>query len=550
MRSRTSRGITRPGDQTSQWRFEFSSITGTCTWRCWQWLKQRSSSSRPTPECCIGFDPQTHQRRRAVRPAVLARPAVRRDHVRLHGGHGPVQLPSALAARRAAGARRRQRADRRAHHRRHLLSASRSCTSGRGALLLQHCARVRRRRAGARDLVDTLVDEDLFKRRVLVYGAGRRAGSIARLRRRSDRRGFVVVGYLAAAGDAPSEIRRDRQAAARPICSACAPTQRVDEIVVAMDDRRQQFPMDQLLECRLEGVEIVELVSFLERETGKVRLDILNPSWMIFSEGFRQGRIHATLERMFDIVASLVLLVLAAPLMLLTALAIKLIEGPRATIFYRQVRVGQYGKPFRLLKFRSMSEDAEADGKAQWAQKNDSRVTRIGAFIRLTRIDELPQILNVLRGEMSFVGPRPERPEFVARAQRAHSVLPRAPLDQAGHHRLGAAVLSVRLVRAGCDREAAVRSVLRQEPQPAVLYRDTGADRRSDRVGEGGALASAAPRTSGPGAAACTRSGNDEGNRLDQLRHRGARLRGADRPAGGELAWAPSGRRTSSQPAR
>jgi len=284
---------------------------------------------------------------------------------------------------------------------------------GRGALMLSTALAF----GGVvlvRAIWDTLVDEDLFKRRVLVYGAGRRAGSIARLRRRSDRRGFMVVGYLPAAGDAPSEIpETDKLRQRGDLLSLCV-EQRVDEIVVAMDDRRQQFPMDQLLECRLEGVEIVDLVSFLERETGKVRLDILNPSWMIFSEGFRQGRIHSTLERMFDIVASLALLVLAAPLMLLTALAIKLMEGLRATIFYRQVRVGQYGKPFRLLKFRSMSENAEADGKAQWAQKNDSRVTRIGAIIRLTRIDELPQILNVLRGEMSFVGPRPERPEFVA----------------------------------------------------------------------------------------------------------------------------------------
>ncbi len=264
-----------------------------------------------------------------------------------------------------------------------------------------------------RTAFDKLVNEDVFKRRVLVYGAGRRAASIAKLRRRSDRRGFIIVGYVPADGDEPSGVPESEKINADSdlwsICRAHA----VDEIVVAMDDRRRQFPMDELLECRLEGVEIVDLVSFLERETGKVRLDVLNPSWMIFSEGFRQGRIHSMFERTFDVLASLVLLTLAMPVMALTALAIKITEGPRATIFYRQVRVGQYGRPFRLLKFRSMREDAEQDGKAQWAQKNDSRVTRIGAFIRLTRIDELPQILNVLRGEMSFVGPRPERPEFV-----------------------------------------------------------------------------------------------------------------------------------------
>lgn len=283
---------------------------------------------------------------------------------------------------------------------------------GRGALLLSAALAF----GGVvivRTVFDTMVDEDVFKRRVLIYGAGRRADSIARLRRRSDRRGFVVCGYVAAEGDDASSVpATETISGPEDLLNLCA-TRRVDEIVVAMDDRRRRFPMEQLLECRLEGVEIIELVSFLERETGKVRLDILNPSWMIFSEGFRQGRIHGTFERVFDVVASLALLALAGPFMLLTAIAIKLVEGPRATIFYRQVRVGQYGRPFKLLKFRSMREDAERDGKAQWAQKNDSRVTAIGSFIRTTRIDELPQILNVLRGEMSFVGPRPERPEFV-----------------------------------------------------------------------------------------------------------------------------------------
>ncbi|MDY6945969.1 MAG: TIGR03013 family XrtA/PEP-CTERM system glycosyltransferase [Pseudomonadota bacterium] len=268
----------------------------------------------------------------------------------------------------------------------------------------------------ARIIFDTLVDEDLFKRRVMVYGSGRRATSIARLRRRSDRRGFVVVGFVPTEEDESTDVPPAEKLPTTVDLLTLCEKHRVDEIVVAMDDRRRRFPMDQLLECRLEGVEILELVSFLERETGKVRLDLLNPSWMIFSEGFGRGRIHDSLERAFDILASLLLLVVAAPLMVLTALAIKISEGPKASIFYRQVRVGQYGRPFRLLKFRSMREDAEKDG-AQWATKNDSRVTAIGAFTRLTRIDELPQILNVLRGEMSFVGPRPERPEFVGQLE-------------------------------------------------------------------------------------------------------------------------------------
>lgn len=282
---------------------------------------------------------------------------------------------------------------------------------GRGALL----AAVLVAFAGcaiARLTFDRVADEDVFKRRVLIYGAGKRAQSIARLRRRSDRRGFVPVGYVAADGDDPNGVREsDRINASRSLLEICRELQ-ADEIVVAMDDRRRQFPMEELLECRLGGVEIIELISFLERETGKVRLDVLNPSWMIFSEGFRKGRIHASLERAFDLLASFSLLVLALPFMLLTAIAIKVTEGPRASIFYRQIRVGQHGKLFGVLKFRSMREDAERNG-AQWATKGDSRVTKVGAFIRLTRIDELPQILNVLRGHMSFVGPRPERPEFV-----------------------------------------------------------------------------------------------------------------------------------------
>jgi sugar transferase (PEP-CTERM system associated) len=265
-----------------------------------------------------------------------------------------------------------------------------------------------------RVLFDWLVDDNLFKRRVLVYGAGRMAGTIATLRRRSDRRGFAVVGYYAAEGDAHGEISAEQRVDAADLLQYCARNQ-IDEIVVAMDDRRRRFPMDQLLECRLDGIDIVDVVTFLERETGKVRLDVLNPSWMIFSEGFRRGTINAGLERLCDVVASFLLLLVASPFMVLTILAIKLEDGLRSSIFYGQERVGQYGKNFRVLKFRSMREDAERDGKAQWAQKNDSRVTKVGSFIRKTRIDELPQILNVLRGEMSFVGPRPERPEFVAR---------------------------------------------------------------------------------------------------------------------------------------
>jgi sugar transferase (PEP-CTERM system associated) len=182
---------------------------------------------------------------------------------------------------------------------------------------------------------------------------------------------------------------------------------------VAMEDRRRGFPIRGLLECRLAGVEITELLTFLERETGRVRIDVLNPSWMIFGGGFRRDPLRLFSSRALDLLASLVLLILSLPIMVLTIIAIKLEDGWRAPVFYGQARVGLGGQPFTVLKFRSMRTDAERDGQAQWAQKSDPRITRVGGVIRKLRIDELPQILNVVSGRMSFVGPRPERPQFV-----------------------------------------------------------------------------------------------------------------------------------------
>ena len=256
------------------------------------------------------------------------------------------------------------------------------------------------------------IDDSIFKRAILVYGAGKNAGRIQHLRRRSDQHGFEIRGYVPATNEErvilPERIiERDRSLA------ELARAHEIDEIVVAMDDRRQEFPLKDLLSCRLAGIEITELATFLERETGKVYLDVLVPSWMIFGSGFRRDVIRRYSERAFDLAASLLLLLIASPVMLLTVLAIKLEEGLGAPVFYGQLRVGYAGSHFRVLKFRSMRVDAEKDGKARWAQANDDRVTRVGRFIRKTRIDELPQLLNVLRGHMSFVGPRPERPEFV-----------------------------------------------------------------------------------------------------------------------------------------
>jgi sugar transferase (PEP-CTERM system associated) len=272
----------------------------------------------------------------------------------------------------------------------------------------------------ARIIEGVFIGEDAFKRRVLVYGAGQRAQSLLQLRRRSDQRGFLIVGYMPAPGEVVLVDTKKVLSHSAPELRRLSKELEVHEIVVAMDDRRREFPVRELLDCRLNGVEVIDLVNFLERETGRVHLDVLNPSWIIFSEGFRRDALRQTNKRAFDVLVSVGLVIITWPVMLLTMIAIMLEEGPRAPIFYRQRRVGLDGHEFNVLKFRSMGVDAERDGKPRWASGADDRVTRVGRLIRKVRIDELPQIFNVLRGDMSFVGPRPERPLFVA--QLAESI--------------------------------------------------------------------------------------------------------------------------------
>lgn len=262
-----------------------------------------------------------------------------------------------------------------------------------------------------------LAGENVLKRRVLVYGAGKNAESIVKLRRRSDQRGFVLLGFLQSEGEDPAVPANRLLSGGAELFAICKRLE-VDEVVVAMDDRRRSFPIHDLLECRLAGIDVTELIAFLERETGRVRLDVLNPSWMIFGGGFRRDAIRLFSSRALDLIASLSILTLTLPIMVITALAIELEDGLRAPVLYRQARVGLGGRTFNVLKFRSMRTDAERDGIPQWAQESDPRVTRVGAVIRKLRVDELPQILNVLRGDMSFVGPRPERPEFVMELAR------------------------------------------------------------------------------------------------------------------------------------
>jgi sugar transferase (PEP-CTERM system associated) len=266
-----------------------------------------------------------------------------------------------------------------------------------------------------RGVAGALLDEEAFKRRVLVYGAGQRARSLRQLRRRADQRGFLAVGYMPAPGEDVLVENDFVLTQGVGELRALAKDLNVDEIVIAMDDRRREFPLRELLDCRLNGIEVIDLVSFLERETGRVHLDVLNPSWIIFADGFRRDAVRQATKRLFDIVASLALVLVTWPFMLITMLAIVLEDGLRAPILYRQRRVGLDGHEFDVLKFRSMRVDAERDGQARWATGSDDRITRVGRIIRKIRVDELPQIFNVLRGDMSFVGPRPERPQFVAK---------------------------------------------------------------------------------------------------------------------------------------
>ena len=258
------------------------------------------------------------------------------------------------------------------------------------------------------------LNQDALKRRILVLGAGESAAQISRhLRRRVDQQGFLIVGHVHVRGEHDVV---DESLVIRPDVTllALAKELHVDEIVVAVGERRRKgFPVHDLLDCKLSGIDVIDLQGFFERETGKLKLDILSPSWMIFSDGFTQGGGMSARKRVFDIIVSLALLSLSWPFMLAVAVAIKLEGWGKGSIFYRQIRVGEHWRLFNVYKFRSMREDAEKGGKAQWAKKDDDRVTKVGKFIRKTRLDELPQIFNVLKGDMSFVGPRPERPEFV-----------------------------------------------------------------------------------------------------------------------------------------
>ena len=256
-----------------------------------------------------------------------------------------------------------------------------------------------------------IIGTQAFRRRILVLGAGPRAQRLVDMSHHPDS-GFKVVACVAMGSGSDERVDNAIERASITDFGRFVAGHGAHELVLAMQERRNTLPLKDLLRVKTTGVDVSDLSGFLERETGRLDLDTLNPSWLIFSDGFTAGqRLSSIAKRIFDIVASLLLLVIALPLIIIFAVLVKL--ESRGPAFYRQVRVGLFGEPFQIPKLRSMRQDAEADG-ATWAEKDDPRITRVGRFIRTVRIDELPQLWSVLKGEMSFVGPRPERPQFVA----------------------------------------------------------------------------------------------------------------------------------------
>jgi sugar transferase (PEP-CTERM system associated) len=265
-----------------------------------------------------------------------------------------------------------------------------------------------------------IVKEKNMWTRVLVLGAGERASLIREAVEAGEIKGLNIISYIAMSGD--KEVMDDA-----PVQSLDSQTlieyveeMDIDELVIAVDERRSgAFPTKDLIECKMSGINVLDLVTFFERRAGKIRLDMLSPSWLYLSEGFQIGAIRRVLKRFVDLFVVLLLSPVAIFFGVIVSLAIFIESGGRGSVLYNQIRVKQNGEPFTIYKFRSMVLDAEKGGVAQWASKNDSRITRVGRIIRKGRLDELPQLFNVVKGDMSFVGPRPERPEFVEKLARA-----------------------------------------------------------------------------------------------------------------------------------
>jgi sugar transferase (PEP-CTERM system associated) len=260
-----------------------------------------------------------------------------------------------------------------------------------------------------------LAHDPHLEEHVLIVGTGHTARLIARQIGRQQDFAYRLVGFVDE-GEGVELVRQHDVLGTASEMTRIIAEHHVDRIVVGLSDRRGRLPIEELLRAKLSGVRVEDATTTYERLTGKILIDDLKPSWLIFSDGFRASRFTRFVKRMLDLSLSIIGVVPALPLMALTALAIKLDSaGP---VLYSQERVGENGRVFTVYKFRSMRADAERSGQPIWARDKDDRITRVGRFIRLTRLDELPQLWNVLRGDMSFVGPRPERPFFVEQLAR------------------------------------------------------------------------------------------------------------------------------------
>lgn len=267
----------------------------------------------------------------------------------------------------------------------------------------------------SRVLFGRVVDLSPLKQRILVLGAGEGGQKICQLEADGLTHGFVVIGVLRMNSNETTVAEAGDYSTIDSLLDF-ARAESIDEIVTAAEERRGSLPVRDLLACKLNGIAITEFSAFVERETGFVELDTLTLGWLVYSDGFSGGRLDTIVKRLFDIVTSLALLLFTLPILVAATVAVAI--SSRGPVLYRQRRVGQHGESFMLLKFRSMKVDAETDGIPKWAERNDPRITKVGHILRMTRIDELPQIFNVLRGDMSFVGPRPERPYFVESLSR------------------------------------------------------------------------------------------------------------------------------------
>ncbi|MDG3088269.1 TIGR03013 family PEP-CTERM/XrtA system glycosyltransferase [Vibrio hannami] len=253
-------------------------------------------------------------------------------------------------------------------------------------------------------------------KRIMILGAGKRASLIVKgMRRKADRVGMQIVGFIPMEGDAIQEVDSEQKIALKgESLESFAVKNDISEIIIAPDERRNVLPNESLFCCKRMGVEITDIIDFVERETGQVAVNHIYPSWIIYGNNPATNTAFQTLEWLINTFIALIIFALTWPLMVATVICIKLEDGWNAPVLYSQARTGLHGKVFKIYKFRSMSVDAEKDG-AKWAQVADPRVTRVGAFIRKYRVDELPQLFNVVKGDMGFVGPRPERPQFTER---------------------------------------------------------------------------------------------------------------------------------------